>query len=66
MKSIERTQIIPAARRGALSLPLAAVALGAAACGPLRVRRLEAFLRTLSGDLSAPAKYLQAPQEPRS
>jgi cytochrome c peroxidase len=28
--------------------------------------QLEAFLRTLSGPLNAPAKYLRAPQEPRS
>ena len=30
------------------------------------LRQLEAFLRTLSGPLDAPARYLRAPQEPRS
>ena len=50
MKSTERTQIIPAWRRPALPLLLDAVALAAAA----------------GGDLNRPAKYLQAPQEPRS
>jgi cytochrome c peroxidase len=29
------------------------------------LRQLEAFLRTLSGGLAAPAKYLTAPQEPK-
>ena len=29
------------------------------------LRQLEAFLRTLSGPLDAPARYLRAPQEPR-
>jgi cytochrome c peroxidase len=30
------------------------------------LRQLEAFLRSLSGPLDAPTKYLRAPQEPRS
>ena len=38
---------------------------------PLRLsaaelRQLEAFLRSLSGNLSAPAKFLAAPEDPRS
>jgi cytochrome c peroxidase len=56
---LEHYNHAPAAPSGSTELKPLGLSAG-------ELRQLEAFLRTLSGALSAPARYLNPPQEPRS